>query len=335
MKLLKNLEVKQYGLILLLVTVFATIAGAFVGAACAICVFAACVAVGLISMVFVKRRYNRLARLSDRIELLLHGEEGVDFSSFQEGEIAILSNMIDKMAIRLREQAGALACDKQYLKDSLADISHQLRTPLTTLRIISARLREEDLDADERLRLVAKVDGTLSRLEWLIDTLLKISQLESGTVAFEQRPVSVPDLIHRCVEPFEIMAELREITLAVHLEGEIGFTGDARWTAQALENIIRNCIEHTPAGGAVNIAAAENPIYTEIIVSDTGSGISPKDLPHVFERFYQGERHASNHYGIGLALAQMIIHGQNGTIQAENNKDGGARFGIRFYKIAM
>lgn len=335
MNLLRNPEIKRQLIIFLLFTVAVTIGGAFIGIACAAYILAVSFAASAVYLISAKKRYDKLARLSEKINLLLHGGDPVDFSSFQEGELAILSSEIDKMAVRLREQAAVLERDKLYLKNSLANISHQLRTPLTSLRMIVARFRDNDLTADESVLLTMKIESILSRVEWLIDLLLKMSRLESGTVFFERKYIAVEDIIKKSVESFEILLELREITLDVSVKNNSGLIGDLGWLTEALENIIKNCIEHTPTGGEIKIYAAENPIYTEIIISDSGQGIKPVELPHIFERFYQGEGSSNSNFGIGLALAQMIIHEQNGTIKAANNQENGAIFTIRLYKGDM
>ena len=127
-----------------------------------------------------------------------------------------------------------------------------------------------------------------------------------------------------------IPIELRELELNVETEGQ--FVGDVNWTSEAIGNIVKNCMEHTPAGGVLRIQTKENTLYREIVIEDTGSGIAPGDLPHIFDRFYKGKNSSDKSFGVGLALARGIINAQNGTIKAENKKTGGAKFTIRFYK---
>ncbi len=126
--------------------------------------------------------------------------------------------------------------------------------------------------------------------------------------------------------------ELKEQTLSVSCEQDAGFCGDLSWTAEAVGNILKNCMEHTPCGGEIHIAARETPIYSEVVVSDNGTGIDTDDLPHIFERFYRGKSSGDGSFGIGLALARMVIAAQNGTVRAENRVEGGARFTLRFYR---
>ena len=235
------------------------------------------------------------------------------------------------MTVRLREQRGQLEADKVYLADAIADISHQIRTPLTSVNLVAQLLRKPGLDEARRRELQRELAEMLSRIDWLITTLLKISRLDAGTVQFQRETAPMEALLRRACEPLEVPMELRGQTLRLEAEGD--FTGDMAWTAEAVGNIVKNCMEHTPEGGTVTVRGVDNPLYTQIDISDTGPGIAPEDLSHLFERFYQGE--ASQGFGIGLALARMIVTEQNGTIKAGNLPQGGAKFTLRFFKSAV
>ncbi len=279
------------------------------------------------------RRYRRLAALTGDIDRILHGEDTLTLDCYAEGELAILQSEVQKMTIRLREQQQALLEDKQYLADSLADISHQLRTPLTSIHLLTARLSDSALSAEQRLTLLRDQRLLLNRLDWLITALLKLSKLDAGTVQFHAEALSLTALLQKAVDPLLVPLELRGITLHRNASGSACV--DVAWTAEAISNILKNCMEHTPQGGTITIDAMENPLFTEIRVQDTGSGIAPEDLPHIFERFYRGNHADENSYGIGLSLARRIITEQNGTIKAENAVTGGAVFTIRFYKSTI
>jgi len=278
------------------------------------------------------KRYRRISGLSLKIDEILHGQEGINLNEYSEGELSILQNEIQKLVVRLREQSDALRQDKVYLADSIADISHQIRTPLTTINIILSFLSRPGISEERRLELTNELKMLLSRIDWLISALLKIAKLDAGTVNFQKDSVSVQELIKRAAAAIAIPIELREQKLQVEISGNVTYKGDLPWSVEAIENILKNCMEHTPAGGTLSISAAENAIYTEISISDNGYGIAKEDLPHIFERFYKGKSSSDQSIGIGLALARMIINKQNGTVKAENNKDAGARFTIRFYK---
>lgn len=285
----------------------------------------------LTNTVSTYRRYKRIYNLSADIDRILHGDDvKVSLNKYHEGELGVLQSEIHKMTSRLREQKQQLQDDKIYLADSIADISHQIRTPLTSINLLVQFLSEPNISDERRMKLTHELLGLLSRIDWLITTLLKISKLDAGTVQFKQETLPLDELIRRSTSPLLVPIELREQTLAVGAEGN--FTGDVSWTVEAISNIVKNCMEHTPDGGRIEIKANENALYTEIIISDNGTGIDKEDLPHIFERFYKGKNSDDKSFGIGLALARTIITSQNGTIKAENNADKGALFTIRFYK---
>ena len=329
-KLLKNKEVRKALLWQLLLS----------AAACAVCFFfdirAGLTAAGLsllLMLVFcisTYKRYQRISSLADDINQVLHGDSSIDFDNYSEGELSILHSEIYKMTVRLREQQQKLINDKKYLADSLADISHQIRTPLTSINLLVERLSASGLTDECRHQLTNELYGLLDRIDWLITTLLKISKLDAGTVQFNKETVSLEMLINKSCAPLLIPIELRGQELIIRAEGD--FYGDPAWTSEAVGNIVKNCMEHTPDGGKIEIEAAENALYSEIVIKDNGTGISPEDLPHIFERFYKGKDSDGKSFGIGLALSRMIIAGQKGTVKAENRKNTGAMFTLRFYK---
>lgn len=276
------------------------------------------------------KRYRRIASLAADVNHVLHGDSSIDFDNYSEGELSILHSEIYKMTVRLREQQQKLINDKKYLADSLADISHQIRTPLTSINLLVERLSASGLTDECRHQLTNELYGLLDRIDWLIITLLKISKLDAGTVQFNKETVSLEVLINKSCAPLLIPIELRGQELIIRAEGT--FYGDPAWTSEAVGNIVKNCMEHTPDGGKIEIEAAENALYSEIVIKDNGTGISPEDLPHIFERFYKGKDSDGKSFGIGLALSRMIIAGQKGTVKAENRKNTGAMFTLRFYK---
>lgn len=290
-----------------------------------------CVVLMAVYIISTYSRYKRLSDLSSEINRILHGEDiTVSLKQYSEGELAILRSEIHKMTNRLKEQKQRLQDDKVYLADSLADISHQIRTPLTSINLLVSLLSEPGISEERRIKLTHELLGLLSRIDWLITTLLKISKLDAGTVQLKEETIALSELISKSTEPLLVPMELRKQTLTVSAEGE--FTGDVSWTCEAIGNIVKNCMEHTQDGGNIDIKATENALYVEIVITDNGSGIDKEDLPHVFERFYKGKNSDGKSFGIGLALARMIITDQNGTIKAENRASQGAMFTIRFYK---
>lgn len=275
-------------------------------------------------------RYRKLQKLSSDLDNLLISGTPLPIREYSEGELSILANQIQKMTLRLTESAEAIKADKVYLADSLADISHQLRTPLTAMNLTTTMLRNPELSTEKRMELTGELRSLLTRTEWLVETLLKLSKLDAGTVKLAQDPVRVKNLIARAAKPIAIPMDLRNQTLIINCAEET-FTGDLVWTAEALGNILKNCMEHTPEGGTITITAQDTALYTQIEVQDTGAGFDAKDIPHLFERFYKGSNASETSYGIGLALARTVITAQNGTVQATNGSNG-AKFVIKFYK---
>lgn len=275
-------------------------------------------------------RYRKLQKLSSDLDKLLVDGIPLPIRDYQEGELSILANHIQKLTLRLIESAEVVENDKKHLADSLADISHQLRTPLTSMNLTTSMLRDPELPTEKRMELTGELRSLLTRTEWLVETLLKLSKLDAGTVKLAQDPVRVKNLIARAAKPIAIPMDLRNQTLIINCAEET-FTGDLVWTAEAMGNIMKNCMEHTPESGTITVTASETALYTQIEVQDTGAGFDAKDIPHLFERFYKGSNASETSYGIGLALARTVITAQNGTVQAANGSNG-AKFVIKFYK---
>ncbi|HIT69913.1 MAG TPA: HAMP domain-containing histidine kinase, partial [Candidatus Aphodomonas merdavium] len=248
-----------------------------------------------------------------------------------EGELSILENEIAKMTLRIREQNRALQGEKQRLADALADISHQLRTPLTAANLILP-LVEKAPEAKARKALLREMEELFLQMEWLLDALLKLSRLDAGIVPLKKEAVEVAALVRAAAHPLLIPLELHEIALRCSVPEGMRIVADAGWLSQALENILKNCIQSAPRQSAIEIAARETPLFSEIVIRDQGKGFSAEDLPRVFERFYRGKGSETVGYGIGLALSKMIILRHGGSICAQNAPQGGAEFIIRFPK---
>ena len=252
---------------------------------------------------------KKLEQLSADVRRVADGESP-DLLDNREGPLSILRNDIQTLARLKQEQADALQKDKDRLKDSLSDISHQLKTPLTSMLVMADLL--ETAPPDKQKELVRNLQTGLTRTQWLTDALLKMAKLDSGAVEFNIRKVSAKDVIARALEPLEILLEIKD--QAVRIAGEATLTCDLRWTAEALSNMIKNASEHTPSGKPLFIACGENPICAWISVTDSGQGLKPDRIARLFRRFQSG---APAGYGIGLPLAQTILRGQNGDIEVD------------------
>ncbi len=286
----------------------------------------------------IRRRNKKIRELTLEIDRVLHEERReedtnptrkLEINRYEEGELSILANELGKMTERLDEQAERLALDKQYLADSIADISHQIRTPLTSMYLQLEAVNENlgnEIKERYHLRELRKLQ---EQIEWLITALLKLAKLDAGRIIMKPEVITWHDLLKKSIEPLEILMELKGQELKIEAEGSLFV--DSFWTQEALRNILKNCVEHMEEG-TIFIKALENPIYSELIIRDSGSGFEKEDLPHVFERFYKGKNASKQSVGIGLALARMIIVRQNGTIHAKNHPEGGAVFEVRFYR---
>src|SRR5699024_349795 len=232
--------------------------------------------------VYKMRKYKKsLRRLSGEMDRILHGSGELVLGSYEEGEISILRDEIYKMTVRLREQSETLTEDKEALADSLADISHQIRTPLTTLNLMTARMMQEGDDPEQRKRILREMNRMLERIEWLITALLKISKLDAGAICLEPADISMEGFLKKVMEPFEIQMDLRDQRCRIEGAEGMTFTADEAWTLEAVRNVVKNSLEYTPDGKALEISCVNNPLYTEISVCDSGPGIDPEDLPHL------------------------------------------------------
>jgi signal transduction histidine kinase len=220
--------------------------------------------------------------------------------------------------------------DKTALSNLIAEISHHIKTPLTSLGVL-ADLLAEDPPQEDRHAFVERLRAQLGRIQWLVAALLKLARLDAGTAVFKSEPVDVRRLIERALEPLQIPIEIKKQRLVVHGDEGASFTGDINWSAEALTNVVKNCVEHTSEGGKIEISYGANALYTEIIVSDDGEGIASRDLPNIFNRFYRGANAGENSVGIGLALAKAIFTAQGGDIAVHSQGGVGTSFEIRFF----
>lgn len=343
--LLRNAEVRRTVLVFLAVGAAGTGAAWALAGPRAAAVVAATAAVLLaVLLVATRLRYRRIARMAEQVDAVLHGERDVSFERMREGELAVLASELDKMRSRLELANEDLLREKNALADALADVSHQVKTPLTSLSLMTSLTRGA-LVADgthpgevERLRTMERLEG---RVEWLVSSLLKLARIDAGVVSFSRGRVDADELVARAAEPLAVAFDLADVELAREVQPGAGFTGDLAWTAEALENVLKNCLEHTPAGGRVSVSATEDALAFRLRVEDTGPGIAEDDLPHVFERFWRGgEQGAGSEVdpggvGIGLALAKSLVTAQGGQVRASNAPGGGARFDLVFFKATV
>ncbi|MBQ6638139.1 MAG: HAMP domain-containing histidine kinase [Lachnospiraceae bacterium] len=300
------------------------------------------------------QRNRKLTALNDYLNRILAGDESMEIESMEEGELSILKTNLFKVMTLLMHQRAYLKNEKIHMANAIADISHQLKTPLTSVMMMNDLLENES-DEEKRRELLATQSGSLDRMNWLIQTLLKISKLDAKCVELKKDSILTKDLVDKATEPFLVSMDLCEIRY-VNLIGDDSsrteekkdaenrterntenrkesiITCDINWTAEAIQNIVKNCVEHMREGDTLTISGEETMLYTAIIIKDTGCGIDAEDLPHIFERFYRGKNSSSNSVGIGLALAKAIIEEQKGEIAVVSKVGEGSTFIIKFYK---
>lgn len=331
MKLSNNPEIRKFLLITVMPSLLLCFIMAFFSKIAAISVLAVSIFLIVSFFIFTKKRYNRLNALSETIDKILHGNDTINIKSFGEGELSILESDVQKMLVRLRDQKDKLEKDRTFLADSIADISHQLRTPLTSINLILSLIEASDTTKERREELLRELSKLITKTEYLVSVLLKISKIDAGTVQFEKKETELNALIRKSAEPLLIPMDIKNQKLSINAD-DISLNCDFSWCIEAFGNILKNCTEHTPENGEITVTATNTPIFTEVIITDTGSGFNEEDIPHIFERFYKGRNSSKESFGIGLNLAKMIITAHNGTVKAENSQSGGAEFIIRFYK---
>lgn len=281
-------------------------------------------------LVYTKKRYEKLNDLNDYLSLICAGNFDLDIADNTEGELSILKNNLYKVITILKTQNETLENDKLYLADSLADISHQLKTPLTSMMVLADLLKDEKND-DRKNEFLSLIESQLDKMKWLITNLLKMSKLDAGTVILNIEEYSSADIIKSVTEPFAITLDLKEIELLNNVP-DFSIKLDKSWSIEALQNILKNCIEHTSSGGRISITSENNNHYSIIRIKDSGCGIAREDLPHIFERFYQGKNSSDESVGIGLALAKTIFEKENAEITVESEEGTGTEFTVKFYK---
>lgn len=326
--MLKSPEVRRFILLLLALTAGGSLMVYAVNPWAAVPAFLALLLTSLAALGFTVWRYRQLEKLARYLRRVREGDYMLELQDYAEGELSILKSELYKVTVTLRERGEALGREKAQLADAMSDISHQLKTPLTSLFVLTDLLSEGELPPDRREEFSDRVRAQLDRIRWLVDTLLKLSRLDTGTVAFSRRRVTAKELLERATAPLLIPMELKNIRFAVE-DRDAHLFCDMNWTAEALLNILKNCVEHTPADGEIRVACKENPLFTEISVQDTGPGIAPEDLPHIFNRFYRGRNAGEDSVGIGLAMARSVAAAQEGALEARNIPGGGARFILR------
>lgn len=286
----------------------------------------------LLLLIYGHLQMKSIRQLSDYMMGVRSGKHDLELRDYQEGELSILKSEVYKSTLMLTEQAELLQKDKKYLADAISDISHQLKTPLTSMGMMVDLLNDNSLTQEKRTEFLGKLSNGVDRISWLVATLLKMSKLDAGSVLLKDEAVEIKRLIEAVKQQLVIPMELKNQVMMVKAKNDACWKLDFAWMIEALSNIVKNCMEHTREGGTIQIEYEETSFYTIIMIRDNGEGIAKEDLPHIFERFYKGKNSSSDSVGIGLALAKQIITLQKGVITVESKEHHGTVFTIKLYR---
>ena len=293
---------------------------------------------GIAVLLFVFIKYDRdkskdIADITRTIEQINKRNYELDIDSISEDELSILKNEIYKTTVTLREAADNSNADKLNLKKSLEDISHQLKTPLTSILVMLDNIIDDpEMDAEVREEFIRSIKRETVNINFFVQAILKLSRFDSNTIHFIKEKTDLRALIDDAVQNVSALCDLRNITVAVEDECSAAIVCDRKWQTEAITNILKNSVDHSRDGGMVLIHCSQNTVYSMIEITDFGEGISEKDLPHIFERFYKGDNASPDGVGIGLALSKSIIEEDNGTVSVDSDSNG-TRFRIKYFTL--
>lgn len=279
-----------------------------------------------------KVQNKEIKKIARCIEEINKKNYSINIDENSEDELSILKNELYKITIMLKEDAENSKKDKLKLKDSLSDISHQLKTPLTSINIMLDNILDNpEMDDKTKEKFIQNIKREITNISSLVGEILKLSKFDASVIKFEEQQVFINDLVKSAISNVEMMAELKNINIEVNNQDNIKLVCDAKWQIEAITNILKNCIEHSKDDSTITIDIDSNKIYKQITIKDNGEGIDEKDLPHIFERFYKGKNSSKDSVGIGLALAKTIIEKDNGSIKVDSKKGRQTTFVIKYY----
>lgn len=278
-----------------------------------------------------KRKEKEINEVIKIIEEINNKNYSFKMKDINEEDLSLLKNEIYKTTIMLNEISEISKKDKKELEESLEDISHQLKTPLTSILImIDTLLDDEDMDQNTREDFLRNMKREVMNINFLVKSILKLSRLDTNTVKFISKKESVKEIINEAILNVSLLSDLKNVKIETNLSDSL-ITCDYKWQIEALTNILKNSIEHSYENNKVLIDSSENNAYVKITIKDFGSGIAKEDINHIFERFYKGKDSDYDSIGIGLALSKSIIEKQNGKISVESSDDG-TTFTIKYFK---
>lgn len=284
-------------------------------------------------LIYLNRRDKKIREIKKYIEEISNRNYQLDIEENSEDELSNLKNELYKITVMLKEESENSKKDKENLKVSVQDISHQLKTPLTSISIMLDSIKENpEMNEKIKQKFIFEISKQIEWINWLVISMLKLSKLDADVVEFYPVKINVSQFISEIIKNMEILMEIRNQNIIIKGTEDIYFEGDYKWQQEAVTNIIKNCIEHNKDGGSIFIEYEENTLYTKISIKDEGEGITKEDLRHIFERFYKGRNSSENSVGIGLALAKSIIEKNNGMISCKSKVQEGTEFVIKYMK---
>lgn len=286
----------------------------------------------VIFLIYNRMRKKEEEKLADYISKLNSGIYSLDLQENTENDNSLLKNEVYKTTVMLRQQRENSLQDKIKLKNSLSDISHQLKTPLTSIIVmVDSIIEDENMPSEIRRDFLKDIRRSTGNISFLVQSILTLSKFDANSIMLKSERERAKEILTEAVQNTAVLAEVKGIDVVVKEEDAELFC-DKKWVTQAVTNIVKNCIEHTKCGGIVTLSAKENKLYTKITIEDNGEGIDKEDLPHIFERFYKGKNSSEESVGIGLALAKTIIESNGGLISATSEARIGSSFVIKFFK---
>lgn len=289
----------------------------------------------VIFIFYLKHRQKKLDELDRYIQKVSKRDYSISIKESSEDELNSLKNSLYKITVMLKEDSINKQKQNEAILESVSDISHQLKTPLTSIQIlIDDILESNDMDGETKKRFMLEISKQIKGMNFLILSLLKLSKLDAGVVEFEKREVKLSNVIDDVISNLEVIAEVKQIKIVKQIKNDATIQGDYNWNKEAILNIVKNAIEHTQAEAnkEVKIILEENDVYVGLKIIDEGQGIKKEDFKNIFSRFYKAENSNESSIGIGLPLAKSIIEKQNGYISVESELGKGTTFIIKYLK---
>lgn len=291
-----------------------------------------CLCLMLIFIIYNSNKDRKLRKITEYIEEINRKNYKLDIDSNSEDELSILQNEIYKTTILLKEQAENSLSDKISLKNSISDISHQLKTPLTSITILLDNIiGNPDMDVNTRHEFISDIRREIVNINFLVQALLKLSKFDANAVEFIEKEVKLSKIIDSAIKNVMPLCDLQKVEINIEVNESDTLLCDEKWQVEAISNILKNSVEYSNSGGTILVRAKKYKLYTQIDIKDNGKGIEKEEIPHIFERFYKGKNSSKNSIGIGLALSKTIIEKNNGNISVESKVGEGTRFVIKYF----